>query len=281
MLITSCVGFLCNITNFIALNTSCCGSTDEDSDEEDPDGLGLSTTSLTQQLRSIYQPRQAHKCIHQESTHHSIDEEELEQECHHTNCLEAGNQVVPGEDPEADADSRSRQRLIDSHEKAKKKKKSEDNMNVKAAIVHMIGDMVQSIGVITASLIIMFKPEWHMADPICTFLFSILVLMTTVPIFIECTQIIMEATPGEIDTVQLFNDIQALKTVEEVHDFHCWSLAGGKHVMTCHIRSKFGDVAIKDVNRICKGKDYNIYHTTVQVERERRDAHVISCDFLF
>ena len=60
-------------------------------------------------------------------------------------------------------------------------------MNVRAAIVHIMGDMVQSIGVITAALIVKFKPEWKIADPICTYLFSILVLMTTVPIFIECT----------------------------------------------------------------------------------------------
>ena len=123
-------------------------------------------------------------------------------------------------------------------------------MNIRAAIVHILGDMVQSIGVITAALILKFKPdpEWQKADPICTFLFSILVLMTTVPIFFDCVRIVMEATPGDIEVQDLYNDIQKLKTIQEIHDFHCWCLAGGKYIMTCHVRSDWGDKAIQDIN---------------------------------
>ena len=96
-------------------------------------------------------------------------------------------------------------------------------MNMRAAIVHIIGDMVQSVGVITAGIIIVIDPEkYSIADPICTFLFTILVLMTTIPIFKECVKIILEKTPDEIDSRALYNDILALKSVEEIHDFHCW-----------------------------------------------------------
>jgi zinc transporter 2 len=80
-------------------------------------------------------------------------------------------------------------------------------MNIRAAVIHILGDMVQSIGVIAASVIIKIKPEWEIADPICTFVFSFLVLLTTVPIFLECIHIIMEASPTDIDTMKLFNDI--------------------------------------------------------------------------
>jgi zinc transporter 2 len=80
-------------------------------------------------------------------------------------------------------------------------------MNIRAAVIHILGDMVQSIGVIAASIIIKVKPEWEIADPICTFVFSFLVLLTTVPIFFECIHIIMEASPTDIDTIKLFNDI--------------------------------------------------------------------------
>lgn len=151
-------------------------------------------------------------------------------------------------------------------------------MNIRAAVVHILGDMVQSIGVISAAVIIKFKPEWKIADPICTFVFSVLVLFTTVPIFLECIRIIMEATPSDIDTEDLYNEIQELKTVEEIHDFHCWSLAGGKYMMTCHVRSAFGDKAIHDINKVCRTKQYGIFHTTIQVEKEKRSAYVISCD---
>lgn len=57
--------------------------------------------------------------------------------------------------------------------------KEAQNINVRAAYIHVLGDMVQSIGVFIAALIIYFKPEWSIADPICTFIFSIIVLFTT------------------------------------------------------------------------------------------------------
>ena len=88
-----------------------------------------------------------------------------------------------------------------------------ENINVRAAIVHMMGDMVQSLGVICAALIIYFKPEWKIADPICTFLFSILVMITTIPIFIDCMRILMESSPTDIEVVDVYNAIQDVSTL--------------------------------------------------------------------
>lgn len=59
---------------------------------------------------------------------------------------------------------------------------SHENMNVRAAMIHVISDFVQSCGVFVAALVIYIKPEWQVIDPICTFLFSILVLVTTIRI---------------------------------------------------------------------------------------------------
>lgn len=68
----------------------------------------------------------------------------------------------------------------------------EENINIRAAVVHVIGDMLQSIGVIIASVLIYFYPEAKIADPICTYIFSILVIITTVPVFKSCMQVLME-----------------------------------------------------------------------------------------
>lgn len=57
-----------------------------------------------------------------------------------------------------------------------------ENMNVRAAFIHVLGDVVQSIGVFCASIVIYLKPSWHLADPICTFIFSFIVLCTTITI---------------------------------------------------------------------------------------------------
>jgi zinc transporter 2 len=70
---------------------------------------------------------------------------------------------------------------------------------MRAAIIHIIGDIIQSIGVVIAALIIFFKPEWHIADPICTYIFTVLCMFTTIPIFRECVSVLMEATPRSLD----------------------------------------------------------------------------------
>lgn len=57
-----------------------------------------------------------------------------------------------------------------------------ENINVRAAFIHVVSDFVQSCGVFIAALVIFFKPEWSIIDPICTFLFSFLVLFTTINI---------------------------------------------------------------------------------------------------
>ena len=70
--------------------------------------------------------------------------------------------------------------------------KEKENINVKAAFIHVIGDFVQSLGVFTAALIIFFKPEWKIVDPICTFIFSVLVLCTTISILRNTMNVLME-----------------------------------------------------------------------------------------
>lgn len=80
-------------------------------------------------------------------------------------------------------------------------------MNIKAALIHVIGDIVQSIGVVIAAIVLYFYPNYWMIDPICTFLFSVLVLFTTIPIMIECIKVFMEATPNNIDLVKLTSDV--------------------------------------------------------------------------
>ena len=112
---------------------------------------------------------------------------------------------------------------------------NEENLNVRAAIVHMVGDMLQSLGVIAAAVIIYFKPEWTIADPICTFLFTILVMFTTVPIFNDCMRFLMESSPESIDAKDVYYAILNLDFVAEIHDFHLWCLSDEKPIFTAHV----------------------------------------------
>ena len=69
-------------------------------------------------------------------------------------------------------------------------------MNVRAAYIHVIGDAIQSVGVIAASVIIYFGgQEYTIADPICTYVFAVLVMGTTIPIMRESIRALMEGSP--------------------------------------------------------------------------------------
>jgi Co/Zn/Cd efflux system component len=63
--------------------------------------------------------------------------------------------------------------------------------------------MLMSIGVIIASVIIYINPDYKIADPICTYLFSIIVCFTTIPVFKDCIRVMMEGTPENIDVETL------------------------------------------------------------------------------
>lgn len=85
-----------------------------------------------------------------------------------------------------------------------------ENVNIRAAFLHILGDLVQSIGVIIAAVIIVIEPDWQMADPICTFLFSIIVVFTTIPITKQAISVLMEASPVGINLEELNSDLQSV-----------------------------------------------------------------------
>ena len=75
----------------------------------------------------------------------------------------------------------------------------ESNINVDAAYLHVLGDMLMSIGVIIAAIIIYFFPSMWYADPICTYLFSFIVFFTTIPIIKNIIVVMMEGAPSSIN----------------------------------------------------------------------------------
>lgn len=76
-----------------------------------------------------------------------------------------------------------------------------------SAYLHVLGDMLMSVGVIIAAVVIYIKPELKIADPICTYLFSIIICFTTTPIFKECIFVLLEGTPSTINIEALEEDI--------------------------------------------------------------------------
>jgi len=156
----------------------------------------------------------------------------------------------------------------DSHAK---EEEDMENVNVRAAFIHVVGDIVQSIGVIIAAVIIKFRPDLVIVDPICTILFSIIVVFTTVPIICDCMRILMEGTPANINVNRLTEDLLKVPGVEQVHDLHVWGLSVGKSSMSAHLISSTPMVTLKKATRLLNTK-YKILHTTIQIEHAEKSG---------
>jgi zinc transporter 2 len=156
-----------------------------------------------------------------------------------------------------------------------------ENLNIKAAVIHIIGDIVQSIGVVIAAGLIYYDPKLWLADPICTFIFTILCFFTTVPILIECIRQLMESTPNGTDIQALKKVLNDIPEVEEIHDLHVWSMSHDKLLGMVHIVATQSPwVAQEKVIKVMRSK-FKIMHTTVQVENRNWQvdhAKKLCCD---
>ncbi len=143
--------------------------------------------------------------------------------------------------------------------------KSGENQNIRAALVHIIGDMVQSLGVILASSIIFFNPTWIIVDPFISIMFTTIAISFSIPVIREIITLLMDSTPGNLDIFSFKDDLKKIKFVEEIHDIHVWNLSFGKPNMTAHIIcSAHTEYVLKKATLICR--EVGIYHSTIQVE---------------
>lgn len=126
-------------------------------------------------------------------------------------------------------------KLSESEEAGAADAMSTVNINVRAAFIHVLGDLVQSIGVLVAAYIIYYKPDWKLADPVCTFVFSVLVLCTTLRIMRDIVVVLMEGTPLNISYSKVRQALCSINGVKDVHSLRLWSLTINRVVLSAHL----------------------------------------------
>jgi len=102
----------------------------------------------------------------------------------------------------------------------------QENLNVRAALAHALGDLAQNVAVCIAGGLIWYNPSWRLADPICTFIFSIIVIYTTFGATGEIVSVLLEAVPSRVDYHAVLRDLRRLQGVTSVHNLHIWSTSG-------------------------------------------------------
>lgn len=140
----------------------------------------------------------------------------------------------------------------------------DEQLNVKAAYLHVVGDLLGSIGVIVSGILIYFT-HWNIIDPLITLLFAVVILFTSGKVLKKTIKILMEGTPSGIKYEEVKEDLLILKDVKEVHDLHIWSISTKHLALSAHLVSE-RDVTQEAIELI--QRKYKIFHTTIQIDRQ-------------
>uniref|UniRef100_A0A8D8YJN4 Zinc transporter 2 n=1 Tax=Cacopsylla melanoneura TaxID=428564 RepID=A0A8D8YJN4_9HEMI len=142
------------------------------------------------------------------------------------------------------------------------------NINVRAAFIHVLGDFVQSLGVFVAAVVIYFKPEWYLVDPLCTFLFAILVLVTTVSILRDIMVVLMEGIPRGVEFTDVLETFLQIEGVVKVHNLRIWALSLDKAALSAHLAVRSGTdtgEVLKRASQLVHTK-FDFFEMTLQIE---------------
>uniref|UniRef100_A0A8C5T7Y0 Proton-coupled zinc antiporter SLC30A8 n=1 Tax=Malurus cyaneus samueli TaxID=2593467 RepID=A0A8C5T7Y0_9PASS len=154
------------------------------------------------------------------------------------------------------------------------------NASLRAAFVHAMGDLFQSVSVLISALIIFFKPQYKIADPICTFVFSIFVLATTITILRDILTVLMEGASKGFAYDAVRERILAVEKVESVHNLHLWCLTMNQTALSAHVAT--ADTAdsqkiLRDVTQALF-EHHSFHSITIQIESgEDQKAACVFC----
>jgi len=142
-----------------------------------------------------------------------------------------------------------------------------ESLNVKGAYFEALGDMLGSLGVIVAALIVMFT-GWTLADPIVGAGIGLFIVPRTWVLMKQVVHILMEGTPPEVDLALLEKKLLEIDGVTAVHDLHVWTITSGLDAMSCHLvvadMARARDTLAAAYEAMKTG--FGLTHTTIQVE---------------
>lgn len=145
----------------------------------------------------------------------------------------------------------------------------EENLNMRGAYLHVISDMLGSIGAIIAAVLILLF-GWGWADPLASVIVAALVLRSGYRISKSGLHILMEGTPHNVDVDAVLQTMLNMNGIKNVHDLHIWSITSGLHALSCHAVVD-DQMTIAESERLLQRierelKKQNIHHVTIQLE---------------
>ena len=144
------------------------------------------------------------------------------------------------------------------------------DLNMRAALLHVLGDLLGSVATIVAAGIII-ATGWMPIDPLLSILVALLILRSAWKVVSQAAHILLEGTPEDLDAVHIREVlIEEIAAVEDVHHIHLWSLTPSYPLLTMHVNIKPDSdyvLALQQIKQVLV-KRFNIQHSTVQMELE-------------
>ncbi|MEW4060568.1 cation diffusion facilitator family transporter [Bacillus siamensis] len=146
---------------------------------------------------------------------------------------------------------------------------TKNNLNIRGAYLHVISDMLGSVGAILAAVLIIFF-GWGWADPLASVIVAVLVLRSGYHVTKDSIHVLMEGTPENIDVTDIIHTIEETEGIQHIHDLHIWSITSGLNALSCHAVVD-DQLTISESESILRKiehelGDKGITHVTIQME---------------
>jgi len=148
-----------------------------------------------------------------------------------------------------------------------------ENVNTRAALIHVMGDLLGSVAAIVAGLVIYFGGPL-MADPLLSMFVAALILRSTFGVLRETTHVLLDSVPAGVDYDKVGLSLARVPGIVSVHDLHVWAMVPGRHALSAHVLVddiERWPVILHQVRHLMK-RDFGIDHLTMQPEWLRREA---------
>lgn len=146
---------------------------------------------------------------------------------------------------------------------------TKNNLNIRGAYLHVISDMLGSVGAILAAILIIFF-GWSWADPAASVIVAILVLRSGYHVTKDSIHVLMEGTPENIDVTDIIHTIEETEGIQSIHDLHIWSITSGLNALSCHavVNDQLTISESESILRKIEHElgDKGITHVTIQME---------------
>ena len=160
------------------------------------------------------------------------------------------------------------------------RKAAKQDLNVRSAYMHMVGDAVSAVGVVVAGIVVAFTGV-SIADPVVSLLIGLLILWSSWGILKESVNVLLEGIPEGMEMETVERTIGAVAGVLAVHDLHVWTVGSGMVCCSCHISVeeqsvRSGENVLRAVAEALE-HEFGISHSTIQVEVEGCEPNDMYC----